>query len=359
MSLPGALRAAILLAVVLDAPVASAVVRRLTSTPRTERADVDGVPVEVVRPAGEAARPAWVFVNGAHPLRRREPVVTRLVEGLARAGFVVIVPDVPGLGEGAVTSRTVAATRAVVSAAVARRDVRGGRVALVGASTGAGLALLAAGSEPLAARISIVAAVAPFANLRKLVCLTTTSTYDGGDGSARYEVTDLHRFVVARSLVAALPRAGEGEALLAELAEIERDALNPLEELPRRADERSADARAVLALLGNRDPSRFDRLFDALPPSVRAFVDEVSPLTACQRIEAPVEIVVPPLDTYFPPGEARALAEALPHAHLTVTRALDHTRPRASLGLLTDFARLYGFAARGLATAARAGSATP
>src|SRR5438128_10528879 len=80
--LPTALRAGILLAVVLDLPVLGATVRRMTPEPRTEEIEIQGVPVEVVRPRGRGPWPAWVFVNGAHPLRRREPIVHLLAQGL-------------------------------------------------------------------------------------------------------------------------------------------------------------------------------------------------------------------------------------------------------------------------------------
>ena len=68
-------------------------------------------------------------------------------------------------------------------------------------------------------------------------------------------------------------------------------------------------------------------------------------------MQAPVEIVVPPADVYFPLGEARALADALPRAHLTVTGTLDHTRPDLSLGRLRDLVSFGRFVVRGLAAA--------
>ncbi|MGH2920541.1 MAG: hypothetical protein ACRDKU_00520, partial [Gaiellaceae bacterium] len=73
---------------------------------------------------------------------------------------------------------------------------------------------------------------------------------------------------------------------------------------------------------------------------------------ASPRVRAPVEIVVPPSDMYFPPEEARALAAALPRAHLTVTATLDHTRPQASLSHLRSLLRFDRFVVRGLRTAA-------
>jgi pimeloyl-ACP methyl ester carboxylesterase len=315
-SFRAARRAFVLLAVVLDVPALSRFVRRLTARPRSQVLEVDGVSVEVLRPGGEGPWPAWLFVNGAHPERRREPVVTRLAHGLARAGFLVLVPDLPGLGEGTITARTVEATASVTHAAVERPDVRTRRVALIGASTGAGLALVTAGREDLARRISVVAAVAPYANLDKLVCMATTSYYEDEAGFERYGVTDLHRQVVASSL-----RAAAGEA----------------------------GGPTVEALLANTDPKRFAELYAALPDDVRTLVDQLSPLLVAERVEAPVELVVPPRDQYFPLGEATALAAAIPGARLTVTAALDHTRP--SLARLKEFRSFLGFVVRGLAAA--------
>ena len=348
---PARVRALVLLALVLDRPLLGRFVRRATREPVTESVDVDGVPLEIVRPRGDGPWPAWLFVNGAHPLRRREPVVTALSRGLARAGYLVAVPDVPGLGEGTITPRTFSATCAIVRAVAERPDVRGSRVALIGASTGAGLALLAAARPEIAERVSVVAAVAPFADLRKLICLTTTGSYEENGAFALYDVTDLHRIVVARSLVAALADVGERARLLSELARIEEEEANPLEELPRRAGAATAEARAALELLSNRNPERFDDLYAALPGSVHAFVDELSPLHVGRDVRAPVEIVVPPSDVYFPLGEARALAAALPNARLTVTRTLDHTRPRLSRGALGDFVGFDRFVVRGLRAA--------
>jgi acetyl esterase/lipase len=350
--IPAAGRALLLLALVLDVPVAGRLALRLTPEPEITELDVGGVPVAVLRPPDDEARPAWIFVNGAHPERRREPIVWRLANGLARAGYVVFVPDIPGLGEGTVTARTLEATQAVAGAACGRPDIKGGRVALVGASTGAGLALIAAGRPELAERISVVAAVAPFADLRKLVCLTTTGHYEESGRFARYEVTDLHRQVVARSLVAAISEEDDRQRLLGELDELEREGLNPLDELPRRDDGVGAEAQAVLAVLANRKPERFAELFDALSPAVHSFVDELSPLRLRTGVRAPIEIVIPPTDVYFPPGEAAALAAGLPTSRLTVTKVLDHTRPRATVVHLRSFVRFFGFVVRGLRASA-------
>lgn len=351
--MPSRLRALILLAVVLELPLLARLVRLLTGEPQVEQIVVEGVPVEVVKPARGGPWPAWLFVNGAHPLRRTEPVVTRLSRGLARAGYLVLVPDVPGLGEGAITTRTLDATAAVTAAAIQREDVAGDRVALIGASTGAALALLTASRDDLADRISVVAAVAPFADLGRMVCLATTRGYPENGVFARYDVTDLHRLVVTRSLVTTISDDAERQRLLSDLERAEREERDPVAALPAAPAGLSEDARAVLSVLKNEDPERFAELYEALPERVRLLLERLSPVGGSAGVRAPVELVVPPSDVYFPLGEAHALAAALPNVHLTITATLDHTRPQLSLGRLRDLRAFDRFVVRGLAAAAR------
>jgi acetyl esterase/lipase len=341
-------RAAALIPIVMDLPGFAWAARALTADPSTEQLEIEGVPVTVTRPAGAGPFPAWVFVTGAHPLRRREPVVQRLSEGLARSGYVTLVPDLPGLGDGQLTRRTLDAAVAVIEATVARRDVRG-RTALVGASAGASIALLAGARAELADRISVVAAIAPFADLRKILCLATTRRYEHEGEFAEHEVPTLLRRAVGRSVVAALAESAEREALLSRLGTIEDEDHDPFEGLGE--EPANGVTGPLIRLFANRDPARFDELYGALPEEVCSAIEELSPLAAAGQIRAPVELAVPPVDPYFPSGEARALADSLPNVRLTVTATLDHTRPMASLRRLGGLAKFEGFVVRGLAAA--------
>jgi len=342
-------RAAALIPIVMDLPGLAGAARALTADPSVEQLEIDGVPATVTRPAGQGPFPAWVFVTGAHPLRRREPVVQRLAEGLARSGYITLIPDLPGLGDGQLTRRTLDAAVAVIEATVARPDVRG-RTALVGASAGASIALLAGARPELADRISVVAAIAPFADLRKILCLATTRRYEHQGELADYEVPTLLRRAVGRSLVAALSESPEREALLSRLGTIEDEDHDPFDAL--RHEERTAGATApLIELFANREPARFDELYGALPAEVLSVIKELSPLATAGQVRAPVELAVPPEDPYFPSGEARALADSLPNVRLTVTATLDHTRPMASLRRLGGLGKFEGFVVRGLAEA--------
>jgi hypothetical protein len=104
----------------------------------------------------------------------------------------------------------------------------------------------------------------------------------------------------------------------------------------------------VGALLLSRDPARFDALYAALPASVRASLERLSPVEEAARIGAPVELAVPPRDKYVPQSEARRLVRRAPAARLTTTGALRHADPVPSWAQLGDLLALNGWVRRSL-----------
>jgi dienelactone hydrolase len=269
---------------------------------------IAGVDALVARPR-RGTGPVVVYANAMTPLGVDEPAVGRLVSGLAGAGFVAIAPELPNVRGGEVTPETIDALVRVARAA-------GPQVALVGASTGAGLAILAAGDPRIARRVTTVAAIAPFASLRSLLRLGTTGYYR----DRPFEAAPLVGAAARRSLVASAP-----------------------------------DDPAVPALLANCDPRRFDALYNALEPTTRALVEELSPLTRIGDVLAPVELASDPDDTFFPVDESRALAEAGCDVRLTVTPALHHVCPRLRPGIV----RAAGVLERTLRRAAAAERPVP
>lgn len=345
-------RTFVLLAIVLDVPVLARIVRALTPEPRVETMELDGVPIELVLPAGNGPWPAFHFVNGAHPERRQEPIVQRVTRGLARAGFVVALPDLPGLGDGELTPRTFDAARAVTQLVADRPEVRDGRVALAGVSAGAGIALVTASDPELSERISVVAAVVPFADIERLACLATTSRYGRNGTFRRYEVTALMRRVVARSFVANLGPGDDRSALLALLRVQDPDDVDALDCLADPQRELGAEARSVVALLLNEDAERFPDLYRDLPAELVSRLRSLSPGERAAAVRAPVEAIAPPDDPYFPLAEAEAIVGIVAQGRLTVTRVLDHTRPSLALSRIGDFVRFLVWVRRCLGGAA-------
>lgn len=241
--------------------------------------------------------PTLVFANACTPRGIDEPAVAAFLGGVARAGLYAVAPELPDVREGRITPAT-------VDALVRVAEQSEGSLVLAGASTGGGLAIVAAADPRLAGRLELVSAIGPFADLANVLRLATTGHYAEEGVLHRYPVEPQLRWAAERSL-RALP-----------------------------------DAPAADALLENTDPQRFDALFAALPGSARASIEALSPVRALPDVRGRVDVAFDPRDTFFPPSEARALEAA--GAQLTVTPALGHVRPRLGLGT----ARLMRFTDR-------------
>lgn len=285
--------------------------RRPGRAPAVADATFGSIPATVVLPAGEPPWPTLVFANGATPDGRAHPVVRRLTIALARSGYAAYVPDLPGIAQGELTPATLAAAVECAHTVADLPETRRGEIGLVGVSVGGTLALLVAADERLAARVSVVACIAPFTDLRKVMLLATTGMYRDADG--------LRPFSTPPTLAAGLARS--------------IGAMSPDD--------------SVRELLANRDPDRFDELMAALPADVRATISALSPVSVASRIRARVEIATAPRDKYFPVAESLALAEAT-QARVTVTAALQHVRPRFDVRSLVGLARLDAFFVRSL-----------
>jgi pimeloyl-ACP methyl ester carboxylesterase len=256
----------------------------------------------------------------------------------------VVVPDLPGLREGEIRPETVHETMEVARAVSELPDARDGGIGLVGVSTGATLALLAAENEDIAGRVSVVAGIAPYADVRTVLDIATTGHYQKGGKLVRYEADPFLSAAIAQSLVSTLPPSEDRETLLAELEGVDRLRPEFLTDLRGMGTE----ARSVAELLANEDPRRFDELYAGLPDGVRANLEELSPLAGDEQVSVPVELIAGPDDKYFPVSETYAIRRIAPQARVTVTEAFDHAELNPSFRDLPAFLRVNGFVVRSL-----------
>ena len=338
-------RAVVALSPLLETPVLTPAVEAVTGEPRFSETIVAGNPSLVVRPQGEGPWPAIFFVNGVVTEGRNLPEVRKLAEGLARAGYLVVVPDLPGLRRGEIRPETVHETLEVARTISERPDARDGTVGLVGVSTGATLSLLAAGDGEVAQRVSVVAGVAPYTDVRTVLSTATTGHYRGADGEmVPYEADPFLAGAITQSLVSTLPPSRDRNVLLDELEEVDRLRPEFLDELRGMG----SDASSVAELLENRDPARFDDLYAGLPEEVRAKMEELSPLAEGGHVNVPVEMVSGPHDKYFPLSETHAVVRIAPQARVTVSEALEHAELDSSVRHLPALLLMDGFVVRSL-----------
>ena len=141
-------------------------------------------------------------------------------------------------------------TRSTVQSLVSVCRATGSRIALVGASTGGGLVILAAAHPDIADRVSAVAAIAPFASLRSLLRLATTGRYR----EQPFVAAPLLGRAAVRSLAASAPRRS-------------RSGRAPREPRPQSLRRALRRARAATRML----------------------VEELSPVTGIGDVRAPVD----------------------------------------------------------------------
>ena len=340
-------RAVVVVSSVLETPILTPAVEAATEEPVVEDTVFAGRPALVARPEGEGPWPALLFVNGVVREGRNYPPVQNLARGLARAGYLVVVSDLPGLTTDEITEETVSSTVEVAQAVADRPDALDVRVGLIGVSTGATLALLTAERAELSERVSVVAGIAPYTDIRTVLNIATTGHYWDGEEYVPYEADSFLYYVVARSMFAALPTGEERDALRAELEEIDRLDPDPLAGLRTRpTGDLSPEARSVIELLANENPERFDGLYEALPPEIRERMERLSPLAGNERITAPVELASGSRDKYFPISESFAIGSIAADHRVTVTEAIDHSE--LSFSDVPAFARFDGFVVRSL-----------
>src|SRR5215213_3932413 len=340
-------RAVVVVSSVLETPILTPAVEAATEEPVVEDTVFAGRPALVARPEGEGPWPALLFVNGVVREGRNYPPVQNLARGLARAGYLVVVPDLPGLTTDEITEETVSSTVEVAQAVADRPDALDGRVGLIGVSTGATLALLTAERAEVSERVSVVAGIAPYTDIRTVLNIATTGHYRSGEEYVPYEADSFLSYVVARSMFAALPSGEDRDALRAELEEIDRLDPDPLAGLRARpTGDLSPAARSVIELLANQNPERFDELYEALPPEIRERMERLSPLAGDERITAPVELASGSRDKYFPISESFAIGRIAADHRVTVTEAIDHSE--LSFSDVPAFARFDGFVVRSL-----------
>nr|MBA3472378.1 hypothetical protein [Rubrobacter sp.] len=193
----------------------------------------------------------------------------------------------------------------------------------------------------------------PYTDIRTVLAVATTDHYRDGGEYVPYDADPFLSYVIAKSLLGALPFGEERDELRAELEEVDRLDPDPLAGLRARpTEDLSPEARVVVELLANTDPERFDELYAALSPEIRAGMEELSPLAGDERITAPVELVSGARDKYFPVSESFALGRIATDHRVTVSEAIDHSE--VSFSNIPAFARLDGFVVRSLREARRA-----
>jgi pimeloyl-ACP methyl ester carboxylesterase len=262
-----------------------------------------------------------VLVPGASPGGKDDPRLIAFAETLAAAGFVVLVPDLPGLRAQQVSpshARDIADAAAYLSARLDGRPV-----AVAAISYAVGPAVLAAIGQEQPRPIALVLGIGGYYDAVATTVFITTGWIRNKDGV--WEQRMPNEFGKWAFIRANLPRISSpiDREILAEIARRKlHDAAATVDDLASRL---GPEGRAVWQLLANRDRERVPALIGTLPPRVREALEGLN-LAAfdLSHLPATLLLVHGSDDPILPPEGSAALAAAVPASELYRLASLTH-----------------------------------
>lgn len=274
---------------------------------------------------GETTRPALVVTHGFTHQGADDPRLQALCRRLARAGFVVVAPEFDEMRHYRLGFGDLADLEAVVAAVRADPAVGPRRLGVMAFSFGAAPALIGLSRPPLRDEVAFAVVFGGYFDLQRTFKYVLTGAYDGFGYSGRLvpPTTGDDRWKFLGGNLAMIPPSPTS-SVIAEAARrrvadpaaaVELDGCSPAE-------------RAAFALIENRDPDRFDDLYEATGPEVHAWIRRLSPVDTADGITAQLFLIHSFTDQKTPFIESIAMSRSVPNA------------PPPRLALLNAFAHV-------------------
>jgi hypothetical protein len=277
--------------------------------------------------------PAVVLLPGAAPRGKDDPRAVRLALALARAGRVVLVPDLSLARRRFDFEDLERVVRSVL--VLSRHPLVRGPVSLLGISYGGSFALVAAADPRLDGRLAQVAVFGAYWDLVGVIQAVTTGVTVVGGREIPWEGHPMARDILAEQAVALAPPAFREELRSALAGDGSPESLDPA-------------ARALYDLLTNRDAARTGGLAARLGPGAREVLTRFSPSSVAGGIDAPVIGLHARGDPAVPFAESIHLARGLPEARILAVGSFRHvdflgSGPEAWLEAAGDLATAWRF----------------
>lgn len=266
--------------------------------------------------AAGSPRAAMVLVPGAAILGRDEPRLKALARTFARAGFAVLVPELPELRQLALSRIDADRVAAALRYLGAQQPAAPLGVAAI--SYAVAPAIIAAIEDDLAPRIAFVVGIGGYRDAEAVIRFVTTGTFRPRGDSREFRVEPNHygRWAFVMANAGRLDSPADA-VLLDDIARRrfrDRDA-----DVSREAAALGPQGRAVLALMENRDPDAVTRLIQALPDGVRREIDGLNlALYELSKLRGHLILVHGRTDPMVPYSESQDLAVAASGARVSL-----------------------------------------
>ncbi len=257
---------------------------------------------DLYRPPGRGPHRAVVVILGVVPFGTDHPQVPRLGEALARSGFAALLYWSPAMRDLRLEPDDAENIALAYEWLISQPNVDSTRSGLLGTCVGGSFALMAAASSRIRDRVSFIAAYAPYSSLFTLLQDAASSSTVREEQRQPWEVDQLTRKVLVRSLTSDLEPDEAG---------ILRDAFTVPEHEPDR-NKLSQAGKNICSLLSHPDAEEAQKIIERLPDILRARLAAMSPVRYLKDIQTPLIILLHDrYDQVIPVGESRRLRSEL------------------------------------------------
>ena len=267
-----------------------------------------------------------VLVPGFTPHGKNDRRVVELATSLARARFLVLVPDLAGARELRVRLED-AETIADSVVGLSRTAPHPESLGVVAISYAVGLAVLASQEPEVEQRLDFLVGIGSYFDTTTLVAFMTTGHFsDSATGARRWiQPNPAAKWIFLASNIDVLDDTRDQEVLRAIAERRLADPDAPVDDL---AAGLGPEGRALYTLMTNEDPDRTAALRAALPQDVDSQIQALSlEGRDLSRLTGKLILVHGREDNLIPYSESQRLAAAVPDSELFVIDGFSHIDP--------------------------------
>ncbi len=278
----------------------------------TRWADGEG---DLYAPGGKT-RAAMVLVPGAAVLGRDEPRLKALARTFARAGFMVLVPELPEVRRLALSRAD--ADRVASALRYLHKSLPAEPLGVAAVSYAVAPAVIAALQDDLLGKVAFVVGIGGYRDAEAAIRFVTTGTFRPLGEAREFQMkpNNYGRWAFVLANAGRLDDRNDGTLLQAIAQARFRD---PAADVAPLAAKLGPQGRAVLALVENRDPDAVTRLMGGLPESLRHEIDGLNlALYDLSKLKGDLILVHGRGDPLVPYSESQALAAAASNAHVSL-----------------------------------------
>lgn len=282
------------------------------------------ISADLYAPKGKGKFFPLLLIHGADSLGNKNEQVVQLANNLARAGFLVLVPDLEGVKTFHIRIGDAEDVLQSFQYLSSHGHAAGRGGGMIGMSFGTGPMLLAAADSRIRDKLRLLVTFDGYYDLRNVMLFGMTGVYEYGRYHGMIRPDASVSWMLAYRNLDLLPSLEDRNMLRRIIEKRNRYEIADADTL---AKSLHAEGRAVYAFLLNNDAKLFPLRYEKLPHRVREYVYQLSPSRAIAYINAYCIIIHAMDDDLVPYTESIRLADTVGNhgrAHLVLLPQFMH-----------------------------------